>query len=270
MPSFKIRLEEPIRFADTLREITIIINPHSRPVVGRITGHFRVKNSVFTEGRRENQQHFPVFGKQKDLLEEPRRVSWSLGVPDEACLPCFCAVSSAFMCYEVSVVHLGCERLLLFGFFLETLSQASEKTASQPCWLRPLLSLQQTGVTFLTEAFPAVLTYVRFFPCVKLHVVPQRARVRQQLWAECALNLGEKSKIILQKLHLTINLQLSEEKKPLQPVEVGKVLRKDFKHSQHRFSEQPGSEKADPASWRSRPLTAFQMSEHLKVKLWGW
>lgn len=73
MPNFKIRLEEPIRFADTLRKI--IINPHNRPVVGRIIGHFRVKNSVFTEGRRENQQHFPVFGKQKDLLEEPRRVS---------------------------------------------------------------------------------------------------------------------------------------------------------------------------------------------------
>lgn len=64
-----------------------------------------------------------------------------------------------------------------------------------------------------------MLTYVRFFPCVKLHVVPQRARVGQQLWAECALNLWEKTKIILEKLHLTINLQLSKEKKPLQWVE---------------------------------------------------
>lgn len=64
-----------------------------------------------------------------------------------------------------------------------------------------------------------MLTYVRFFPAVKLHVVPQRARVGQQLWAECALNLQGKTKIILEKLHFRINLQLSEEEKPLQPVE---------------------------------------------------
>lgn len=52
-----------------------------------------------------------------------------------------------------------------------------------------------SDVTFLSEALSTVLTDVRFFPCVELHVVPQRAEVSQQLGAECALHLGEKSKI---------------------------------------------------------------------------
>lgn len=67
-------------------------------------------------------------------------------------------------------------------------------------------------VTFLTEAFPTVLTYVGFLPGVKLHVVPQRAGVRQQLWAKGALNLWEESqKIIFYILNLGINLQLRED-----------------------------------------------------------
>lgn len=49
--------------------------------------------------------------------------------------------------------------------------------------------------TFLTEAPPAVLTYVRLFPRVELHVVPQRARVSQQLGAERALHLGQETGI---------------------------------------------------------------------------
>lgn len=101
-----------------------------------------------------------------------------------------------------SGVDLGCERLLPFA--LRTL---------------PLL------LTFLTEAFPAVLTYVRFFPRVELHVVPQRARVRQQLWAERALNLWDQTKPSLEKF-LRIN------------------PREGFKHSQHRFSEQRERERS--------------------------
>lgn len=59
-----------------------------------------------------------------------------------------------------------------------------------------------------------MLTYVGFLPGVKLHVVPQRAGVRQQLWAEGALNLWEESQtIIFYILNLRINLQLREEDK---------------------------------------------------------
>lgn len=69
-------------------------------------------------------------------------------------------------------------------------------------------------VTFLTEAFPTVLTYVGFLPSVKLHVVPQRAGVRQQLWTEAALNLWEESQnIIFYILNLRINLQRWEDDK---------------------------------------------------------
>lgn len=50
-------------------------------------------------------------------------------------------------------------------------------------------------VTFLTEALPAVLTDMRLFPRVQLHVVPQRAGVSQQLGAECALHLTDKTRI---------------------------------------------------------------------------
>ena len=52
-----------------------------------------------------------------------------------------------------------------------------------------------SDLTFLTEALPAVLTYVRFFPRVELHVVPQRAGVSQQLGADCTLHLRENNKI---------------------------------------------------------------------------
>lgn len=50
-------------------------------------------------------------------------------------------------------------------------------------------------LTFLAEAPPAVLTHVRLLPRVELHVVPQRATVRQQLGAERALHLRQKTGI---------------------------------------------------------------------------
>lgn len=52
--------------------------------------------------------------------------------------------------------------------------------------VNPQMRLQ---VPFLTEALPTVLTDVRFLPRVQLHVVPQRARVSQQLAADCTLHL---------------------------------------------------------------------------------
>lgn len=65
--------------------------------------------------------------------------------------------------------------------------------------LNSLLQLQDqtwaSDITFLTEALPTVVTDVRFFPRVELHVVPQRARVSQQLGADCTLHLREKTKI---------------------------------------------------------------------------
>lgn len=87
-----------------------------------------------------------MFGKQKDIVYRRNPE----GSSEDKQFAFFSALLLLIVLgREASVVHLGCERLLLFGL-LET----SEKTTSQSCCLHPLLSLQPEELIFSKLELP--------------------------------------------------------------------------------------------------------------------